>query len=131
VIEGDTVAGVEENSRWEADLGPGVELTVALESGREVFVIQTALEDVDDEIETWREDRVGQTVAEVDEITSVALQTGGRQTTLDVTLANGFSFEADLLEEAERTDKGKQDLETEWTFEGQPGVEMGKQQPDD
>jgi hypothetical protein len=127
VIEDDTLTGVSENSRWETDLGEGVELEVELDSGREVFVIQTALEDVDEELDTWRNQRVGQTVTEVDEITSVALQTGGQQTTLEVTLEDGYTFEADLLEEADRTDKGMDDLETEWTFEGQPGVEMGKQ----
>jgi hypothetical protein len=129
MIEGDELARIEENSRWEAELGFGVELTVELDTGAELFVIRTALDDVDEEIATWREDRVGQRIDEVDEIVSLPLETGGRQITYDVTLANGFTFEADLLQDAERVDYGEdeEDTETEWAFEGQPGIEMGKQ----
>jgi hypothetical protein len=129
MIEGDELARIEENSRWEAELGFGVELTVELDTGAELFVIRTALDDVDEEIATWREDRVGQRIDEVDEIVSLPLETGGRQITYDVTLANGFTFEADLLQDAQRVYYGEdeEDTETEWAFEGTPGVEMGEQ----
>jgi hypothetical protein len=126
VIEDQRIEAVEENSRWEAELGYGVELSLHLEDGAELFAIRTALEDVDEEMATWREERVGQRIEEVDEVVSLPLETGGRQITYDVTLADGFEFEADLLEEAERIDYGDEDAETEWTFEGTPGVEMGE-----
>lgn len=131
MIEDDRIASVEVNSTWDTELGEGCELAVALESGREMFVIRTGLPSSDDEIETWREDHVGKRIAETEEITTIALETGGQQTTLEVTLDDGFGFEADLLQEAERTEKGTEDLETEWTFEGRPGVEMGEQETDE
>lgn len=127
MIEDDVLSDVDVNSTWDADLGEGCELAVTLESGREVFVIRTALDSAADEIETWRNEHVGKRVEETREITSVALTTGGQQTTLEVTLEDGFTFEADLMEEVDRTEQGTDDLETEWTFEGQPGLEMGKQ----
>lgn len=127
MIEGLEIVSVEENSRWEADLGPGVELSVELDSGQELFVIREALIDVEEELADWRDDRVGQAIDEVSEIVSLPLETGGRQVTYDVTLEDGFEFEADLIDQAQRVDLDEEDLETEWTFEGQPGVEMGHQ----
>lgn len=126
MIEGRSIAGVEENSRWEAELGPGVELAVQLDEGPELFVIQTGLRDVDEELETWRGERVGQQIEEVDEIVSLPLETGGKQVTLEITLEGGFTFEADLIRGAERVETDEESLETEWTFEGVPGVEMGE-----
>lgn len=127
VIEGRRLEAVEENSRWRADLGPGCELTVRLDDGSELFVVRTALADVDEELARWREELLGQAVREADEVVSLPLETGGRQRTLDVTLEDGFDFEADLIEGAERVDTDEESLETEWTFEGTPGVEMGEQ----
>lgn len=129
MIEGEKLEEVAVNSMWDAQLGEGCELCVTLDSGKQLFVIRTALESAREEIETWRSEHVGKAVSKTREITSVALSTGGQQTTLDITLEDGFTFEGDLIEEAERTDAGTEDLETEWTFEGTPGVEMGE--PDD
>lgn len=128
MIEQAALASVEENSRWQAELGPGVELTVELDDGRELYVVLTALEDVDEEIATWRDERVGQSIEEVTEVVSLPLETGGRQRTFEVTLEDGYTFEGDLIEEAERIDTDEKSLETEWTFEGTPGVEMGRQE---
>lgn len=125
MIEGEVLESVSVNSVWEAELGEGCELSVTLASGDEMFVIRTGLESAQAEIDRWRDEHVGKAIEETREITSVALATGGQQTTLDITLEDGFTFEGDLLQEAERTDKGTEDLETEWTFEGTPGVEMG------
>lgn len=127
MIEGRRLEAVEENSRWQADLGPGCELTVRLDDGSELFVVRTALADVDEELARWREELLGQAVREADEVVSLPLETGGRQRTLDVTLEDGFAFEADLIEGAERVETDEASLETEWTFEGTPGVEMGEQ----
>lgn len=131
MIEEDTLVEVEVNSRWEAALGDGCELAVRLDSGKEMFVIRTGLEDADAEIEAWRDEHVGKQVVKVREITSVALETGGQQTTLDVTLAGGFRFEGDLLQDPAWTEKGVDELEAEWSFEGTPGVEMGETMPDE
>lgn len=130
MIEDRRLADVEENSRWEAELGFGVELSVHLDDDAELFVVRTALEDVDEEVATWREERVGQRIAEVDEIVSLPLETGGRQLTYDVTLEDGFTFEADRIEDPQRVETDEESLETEWTFEGTPGVEMGESTED-
>jgi hypothetical protein len=128
VIEGERLEDVEENSRWEAELGAGVEVSLTLERGGELFVIQTALEDVDEEMTRWEEERMGETIEEADEIVDIPLETGGRQITYDITLSDGFTFEGDLLEDPDRVDYGdEKDTETEWAFEGTPGVEMGEQ----
>lgn len=125
-IEGANIEAVGVNSLWEADLGEGCELDVTLSDGSTLFVIRTGLEDAEGEIEDWREARVGQAIRGTREIAQVPLATSGRQTTLEVTLEDGFSFEGDLIQEARRVDAGTDDLETEWTFEGTPGEEMGE-----
>lgn len=125
-IEGASIEAVGVNSLWEADLGEGCELDVRLSDGSTLFVIRTGLEDAEEEIEDWRGTRVGQAIEATREIAQVPLSTHGRQTTVEVTLEDGFSFEADLIQGARRVDKGTDELETEWTFEGTPGVEMGE-----
>lgn len=126
LIEGARIEEVGVNSAWEAKLGEGCELDVTLDDGSTLFVIRTGLETARGEIRSWREDHVGKAIQKTREIAQVPLSTHGRQTTLEVTLEDGFSFEGDLIQEAERVDKGTEDLEDEWTFEGTPGVEMGQ-----
>lgn len=131
MIEGERLEGVEVNSVWDAQLGEGCELAVSLSNGETMFVIRTGLASAEAEIEAWRSEHVGKQIETTREITSVALSTGGQQTTLDITLEDGFTFEGDLVQETQRTETGTEDLETEWTFEGTPGVEMGEQLPED
>lgn len=130
-IEGERIQEVDVNSTWEADLGEGCELCVTLSDGSTLFVIRTGLPSAEEEIDTWREEHAGKRIEDTREITSIALSTGGHQTTLDITLEDDFTFEGDLMQEVDRTDKGTEDLESEWTFEGTPGVEMGEQPRED
>ncbi len=130
-IEGERIERLGVNSTWEAKLGEGCELHVTLSDGSVLFVIRTGLESAQSEIETWRDEHLGKALDDTREIATVALETGGRQVTLDITLEDGFSFEGDLIQDAQRVDKGTEDLETEWTFEGTPGVEMGEPDPGD
>lgn len=131
-LVGDAIAGFEVNSTWEAKLGEGCELAVTLDSGATLFVIRTGLGSAEEEIETWRTERVGAEIEETREITTIPLETGGQQTTMDLTLETGLTFEADLMQGVDRVEKAPEQMETEWTFEGQPGVEMGRQDdPDD
>lgn len=135
MIEGDRIAGIEVNSEWEAKLGPGCELTVHLASDRKLFVIREGIGSTGDEVAAWEDDRVGQEVVACKELSRWPLGTGGEQVTLEIELEDGFGFHGDLilggpdqLPEEEIADEDE--LETEWVFEGQPGVEMGKQQGD-
>ncbi len=130
-IEGASIETVEVNSSWEAELGEGCEMDVTLSDGSTLFVIRTGLESAQSEIDDWRNKRAGVRIKETQELAQVPLSTHGRQTTLKITLADGFTFEGDLIQEAKRVDKGMGDMETEWTFEGTPGVEMGDNTPDD
>lgn len=135
MIEGDRISGVEVNSDWEAERGPGCELTVHLASDHKLFVICEDITSTEEEVADWEGNRVGQTVATCKELARWPLGNGGEQITLEIELGDGFGFHGDLilggpddLPEEEVADE--EDLETEWVFEGEPGVEMGKQQGD-
>lgn len=124
---GDAIEQVDVNSTWEAQLGEGCELAVTLDSGATLFVVRTGLESAEDEIEAWRTEHMGAVIEDTREITTIGLESGGRQTTMDLTLETGLTFEGDLMEGVDRVDQAPEEMETEWTFEGQPGVEMGRQ----
>lgn len=135
MIEGDRIAGVEVNSEWTAERGPGCELTVHLASERELFVIREGIASTEEEVAGWEEDRVGQEIASSKALSRWPLGTGGEQITLEIELEDGFGFHGDLIlggpdELPEEEVADEEELETEWVFEGQPGVEMGKQQGD-
>ncbi len=135
MIEGDRIAGVEVNSEWTAERGPGCELTVHLASDRKLFVICEAVESTEAEVADWEADRVGQEIVSSKALSRWPLGDGGEQVTLELELEDGAGFHGDLiLGGPERTPDEElpdgEDLETEWVFEGQPGVEMGKQQGD-
>jgi hypothetical protein len=130
-LEGETIENVDVNSTWEAELGEGCELAVTLDGGATLFVIRTGLDSAEEEIEAWRTEHTGVAVEDTREITSIPLETGGLQTTIEVTLDDGLSFEGDLMQGVDRVDEDPGEMETEWTFEGQPGVEMGDQETGD
>ena len=130
MIVGDELTDLEVNSDWDAQAGPGCELSIRLASGHTLFAIRTAIASTEEEVATWREERLGQQVARTKEITRWPLGNGGEQVTLDVELDDGFTFEADLIlggpDALEEEDVAEtEDLETEWVFEGTPGEEMG------
>lgn len=131
MIEGDEITGITINSTWEAEFGPGCELSVELATGRKLYVIRTGLDSIEDEVERWRTERVGTKVVATKEIADWPLADGGAQTTLDIEMEDGFTFEADLIHTPEDPEPVEADeIETEWTFEGTPGTEMGEQATD-
>lgn len=125
-MEGESLDAVALASTWQARLGPGCELVLKLSSGRELWVIRTEIASVEEEIAGWKA-RLGARVARTKEVASWPLAPAGRQITLDVTLGDGFRFEGDLIEMPPGV-KPETELETEWVFEGTPGVEMGETQ---
>lgn len=129
-LVGQRLESVDVNSTWEAELGEGCELAVTLDGGSTLFVIRTGLDSAEAEIEAWRTEHAGTAIEDTRQITRIPLETGGLQTTMEVTLASGLSFEADLMQGVDRVDQPPEEMEDEWTFEGQPGVEMGEH-PDD
>lgn len=123
MIEGERLTAVELQSAWQAKAGPGCELLVRTDGDHALFVIRTGIASKEAELAAW-EDRVGSTVASTRTIPAWPLGDGGRQITLDITLEDGFRFEGDLIEAPVRQEDAE--LETEWVFEGTPGVEMGE-----
>ena len=110
-------------SAWDRPRGRGCELTVTLSSGLTLWVICTGIVTSDETLTEWRQ-RAGRRIAKAVSIVEWPLAGGGHQTTLDVVLEDGFRFEGDLIVAAAPDPDVRP--ETEWVFEGTPGVEMGR-----